>query len=374
MLEADGACFHGPAWDNTPEYPDTESKLLQSDMDEALALIAQLEALRSQMADDEAAVHASQLASNLRQDTVRLLRNVGTYLECELSVDCRIAAAKALTSKVSALLARLAQAHNPFRLFLQTTTDANAEKYLKAEHTAPERFSLMQDRLLRDYALSLPEEDLIVALGIDGHAAWGTLYDNLSGSVRAEVDLPDGKKAMGLAEVASLGQSESEAVRRAAWKATAAAWERNEEAVAAGLNALAGWRLIVSNRRSHKKPLHFLDMPLHQGRICRETLNAMLGAVDEARHLGRRSLKARAKLLGKQTMAPWDLSAPCPGSAVGTKKQTVSSPGSMDGYSLVGNRLCSLHNRRWRSRRECSAGVSLLSEAGKRSVNRACRS
>lgn len=302
----------GPAWDNTSEYPAVDSAALLADIDETQALITKLEELGRRLGDGEAAVRASQSASKLYLDAARLLGNVDAFLSCELSVDGKNAAAKALASRVRAVAARLGQAYNPFDLFLKTTTDAHAETYLQAEHTKPERFSLGQDRLLKDHALSLAEEDLILALGVDGISAWGTLYDNLSGSIRAEVSLPDGTKSMGLSEVQSLAQNESEAVRKAAWKATNAAWEKNEEAVAAGLNALAGWRHTVYRRRSQKKPLHFLDMPLHQSRIRRETLEAMLGAVHEARELGHRSLKAQARLLGKEAMAPWDLAAPVP--------------------------------------------------------------
>ncbi len=341
MLQPEDARYHGPAWDNTDEYPAIESQPLLADLDEVQALTTKLEALGRTLGDGAAAVTASQAASRLLQDAVRLLRNVDTYLSCELSVDAKNAAAKALASRARAITARLSQAYNPFELFLKTTTDANAEAYLSATHTAPERFSLGEDRKLKDFALSLPEEDLIIALGVDGIDAWGTLYDNLSGSIRCEVDLPDGKKPMGLAEVASLSQHESEAVRKAAWKATGAAWEKNEEAVAGGLNALAGWRHSVYQRRSHTKPLHFLDTPLHQSRIRKETLEAMMGAVHEARALGHRSLAAQAKLLGKDKMAPWDLFAPCP--KRGDAAQAAKKPTYAEALTMIADAYGSVH-------------------------------
>ena len=130
---ADDARYHGPAWDNTAEYTAVTSPALTADLDQVQALTASLEALGRNLGDGEAAVRASQSASKILLDAVRLLGNVETYLSCELSVDGKNAAAKALASKARAVSARLTQAYNPFDLFLKTTSDANAESYLKAE-------------------------------------------------------------------------------------------------------------------------------------------------------------------------------------------------------------------------------------------------
>lgn len=320
----DDSRYHGPAWDNSSEYPSLDSPLFVADLDQIQVLTSQLEDLGRKLGTDAAAVHACQTASLLLQDAVKLLGNVDAFLSCELSVDAKNAAAKVLASRVRALSSRLSQAYNPFELFLKTTTDENAAAYLSTPHTAPERFSLTEDRKLKDFTLSLPEEDLIVALGVDGIAAWATLYENLSGSIRCDVKLPTGAKQMGLAEAASFAQNDDESIRKAAWSAVNTAWEQNEDAVAAGLNSLAGWRQTIYKRRSTKRPLQVLDTPLHQNRLRKETLEAMMGAVHEARSLGHRSLATQAKLLGKQTMAPWDLFAPCPKKAPAAKKPTFA--------------------------------------------------
>src|SRR5690606_23847159 len=125
---------------------------------------------------------------------------------------------------------------------------------------------------------------------VNGPTAFGNLYDNISGTVQFELDLPEGKRKVGLAEAASMSQDPREEVRAAAWKGANKAWEGHEEAVAAGLNALAGWRLDLYKKRSHKAPVHFLDAPLHTSRISRATLDAMMNAVKEAAPLGRRAV------------------------------------------------------------------------------------
>ncbi len=323
-MAQDDTRYHGPAWDLSSEYTGVEAPQLAQDLDAATALIARLVTLGPQLSatDGEKAVGTCRQASSLYQDAVKLLQNVETYLSCELSVDARHGAAKASLSRVRQMWSSLKQSYNPFELFLKLTTDELVERYLSADHTAPERFQLMEERKLKEHALSLAEEDLIVALGTDGPEAWGTLYDNLSGTVQCEVN----GKTLGLAEAASLSQNEDESVRKAAFRGINAGWEKHEEAVASILNALSGWRHSVYKKRSAQKPMHFLDMPLHSGKIRRETLDAMMTAIGEAKELGQRSLRAQAKLLGKERLGPWDMFAPCPkkGAGDGWKKPTYA--------------------------------------------------
>jgi oligoendopeptidase F len=326
-MSLDNAQLAGPAWDLSEEYKGVGTPDFERDLEVVTKLTAELEAVSAKVAplvprataltpaEASAALPWSQEASRLYQEASKLLYNVEVFLSCELSVDAKNGAAKTLAGKTRQMGARLEQANNAVHQFLKLTDDAFVEKYLAAPHTAPERFLWKQERKLRDQALSVAEEDLTIALDVDGPSAWGTLYDNLSGAIVCSVELPadkGGTKKMGLAEAATLLQTPSEAERQAAFKAIGCAWEANEEPAAAILNALAGWRHTMYRRRSHTKPVHFLDAPLHSCRITRATLDAMMTAVKEGRPQGQRVLKLIAKVLGKETCAPWDLFAPCP--------------------------------------------------------------
>jgi oligoendopeptidase F len=54
--------------------------------------------------------------------------------------------------------------------------------------------------------------------------------------------------------------------RRQAWDGIRAAWVQHEEAAAAILNSISGWRLELNRRRALAagKPVHYLDTALHQ--------------------------------------------------------------------------------------------------------------
>lgn len=328
MTKLRPSAFQGPAWDNTSEYAALDAKEIAQDFDRAQALTAELlqvtsklkplvaKAERLEAREIESAVAWAQSAARLFEDAYVLLWNLDTYASCELSVDGRSSEAKGLAAKVRAASSKLAQAYNPVEQFLTLTSEQVVERYLASPRTAPERYHVQRQRLLRDHKLSLAEEELILALSVDGPTAWGTLYDNLSGSIVCTLDVaPPGDKerrTVGLAEAASLSQDSREEVRRAAFKAVQKGWETHEESVAAILNSLSGWRLELYKRRSHKKPLGFLDEPLHKGGLGRATLDAMMDAVVEVREKARHALRLQARLLGKERLAPWDLFAPCP--------------------------------------------------------------
>jgi len=117
---------------------------------------------------------------------------------------------------------------------------------------------------------------------------------------------------MGLAQAAGLMQKPDDTLRRNAWSAINSAWTEHEEACAAAINAIAGWRLELCSKRSGEKPVHFLDAPVHMNRITRPTLDSLLAAAEQFRPLAQRAAKLQAVCYGKDALGPWDNRAPAP--------------------------------------------------------------
>ena len=311
--------MQGTAWDNRSEYPGLASAALEADLALAASLIANLQehALLVAPSVGSAEISAAVLAS--AQEATRAFdraflaaHNARVFVDCEMAIDGRNLEAKAVSGRIEKLIASMNEAFKPVEQMLKLTSDDVVARFLAAPDVAAHRFSIGQGRKQRDFALSLPEESLIIALNVDGQQSWGKMYDAIATTIECRVALPDGPKTMGIAAAVSLYQSDSEPVRAAAYRAVQTGWLGHEESVAAVLNALAGWRLELMRKRSHSRPLHFLDVPLHDARIERSTLEAMMRAVDEAKVDARHALRVQAKLLGKDKLHPWDLFAPCP--------------------------------------------------------------
>lgn len=254
-----------------------------------------------------------------------LLNNLLTYAQLQLSTDSTQKATKEMLGQLKKLRAQLTQAYQPIEIFLKRTSDALFGHYLSHPAAQELAFQLTYERHNQDYLLSPEQENLITALSLDGHEAWGNLFTNLTSGLQADITDETGtSRPMGFAQLLSFLGGSDEPMRARAYQAIHRLCEQHQEAYAAILNALAGWRLEVCQRRSHTKPMDFLTMPLHMNRICAETLTAMLEAVRSRRDIGRQACRMHAQLMGKHKLDPWDMMASAP--SVGTEQTQIPFP------------------------------------------------
>lgn len=105
----------------------------------------------------------------------------------------------------------------------------------------------------------------------------------------------------------NLARDPDREVRRRAYEAELAAWERAALPIAAALNSIKGQVLTLNRRRGWASPL---DASLFDNGIDRATLDAMMTAAREFFPDFRRYLRAKARLLGVERLAWYDLFAP----------------------------------------------------------------
>lgn len=313
--------YHGPAWDLTSEYESVEAPGLEADLEEAGGILDRVEALNEDLAASKSNAGSRSLALEcareiyeLRQEASVLLDNISTYARCLLSVDSKDEAAQALLGRLKNVAKRAQQLGEPLRQFLLRADEPVITQFLEDPRTEAAAFEISQLRKLAPQTLPLAEENLITALGQDGVHAWGSLYGQLSGTLRCEVMRGNQPEAMGLAEAAALMSSRSLAERKAAWQGINDAWEVHEETCAASLNAIAGWRLELGRKRqpAGAEAIHFLDAPTHSSRISRRTLDTLMAVAEESRPLARRAARLQARAYGMKTIGPWDVRAPGP--------------------------------------------------------------
>ena len=307
--------------------PSLASAELQADMEAVRAGTADLELLCGKLSvesPDSNSAEALAAVAKTRSAVEALLRNVGTYANCVLSVDGSDAAAKQVAASVRAASSKLAQALNPHSLALKLCGAPLADAYVAL--VPADAFRVSHARKQRDLALPLGEENLLAAFAVDGHSAWGQLYTTLSSSVQCSVD----GEAMGVAKAAGLLSSSQREQRRAAWDAIRAAWRGHEEAAAASLNAQAGWRLELAARRGRAagRQVHYLEAALHSNRMNRKTLDAMMAAIKEAQPLGQRALRlqARSRLPPAAALRCWAALAPLTDSPLRPQARALAVP------------------------------------------------
>ncbi len=154
------------------------------------------------------------------------------------------------------------------------------------------------------YLLSDKEETVLAKMDLSGASAWSDLQSSLTSGVKVKY----GGEVITLSAVRNLAYSPDAEVRRKAFEAEIAAYDSIKEAVAFALNSIKLQVLTVCELRGYESPL---AKSLYQSRMKKETLDALLGAMNEYLPAFRKYLKAKAKALGHEGSLPfYDLFAP----------------------------------------------------------------
>jgi pepF/M3 family oligoendopeptidase len=308
-----------PHWDLSNVYPGLESDEFRSDTSQ---IKTQLEDLDQYLAaaqiakggpvPEDPTVLAETIAGYL--DRMNAIRRLGgtlrAYISSFVSTDSYNNTARKLMSELEPLMVQIQRQEVQFYGWIGTVAEQNGllRAALALEGPAREHeFIVTETAEQSRFLMSEAEEALAAELSLSGGMAWG----KLQGVVTSQLKVPferDGKmEELPITVLQNLRSNADEDLRRRAHEAEVAAWESVRESLAACLNGVKGTVVTLNKRRGRTDALH---EPIDQARIDRDTLEAMLGAMHDSFPMFRRYFRAKAKLLGKETMAWWDLFAP----------------------------------------------------------------
>lgn len=187
------------------------------------------------------------------------------------------------------------------------------------EHSASAKahaFMLKEAAEQSKYLMSEAEEGLAAELSLSGGNAWGKLQGTVTSQLSVDFELDGQAQKLPMPALINLRSHPDEATRRRAYESENAAWDSVRETLAACLNGVKGEAVTLNKRRGREDALH---SALDAARIDRPTLEAMLAAMETSFPTFRRYFKHKARLLGKEKLAWWDLFAP-----VGKSDKTFS--------------------------------------------------
>ncbi len=154
------------------------------------------------------------------------------------------------------------------------------------------------------YLLADGEETVFAKMNISGASAWSDLQSSLTSSVTVDYD---GKK-IPLSSARNLAYDNDATVRKNAYFAELNCYESIKDAVAFALNSIKLQVLSECELRGYESPL---QKTLYTSRMKKETLDALISAMEEYMPVFRKYLRAKAKALGHEGGLPWyDLFAP----------------------------------------------------------------
>ena len=189
------------------------------------------------------------------------------------------------------------------------------DKYLA---TLPDLDSVIgEDEMLQDYSYYLHElqksakhllsEEVETALGamdMSGGNAWSDLQGYLTSSVKVDYK----GETTTLSAIRNMAYDADPEVRKSAYEAELAAYDKIKDAICFSLNSIKMQDLSECKLRGHASPL---DKVLFNSKMQRATLDALLEAMKEYMPNFHSYLRAKAEYLGHKNGLPWyDLFAP----------------------------------------------------------------
>lgn len=308
------------SWDNTNIYLNFKDPTIESDLktiETNTKTLASKSAFYSQLIVQIENNNFSELYKNmeltkeltrLSLDSDILFYKLANYASTSTSVNALDYDAKALMDRVMQLSTTFTKAIKPMQICVQKSPVDFFSAYLDDPRTKELTYQLTKERKELDYLLSVNEEVLLTGFEQDGISAWGKLYQDISGSMKVNID----GKTVGLATANNYYSHADRTMREKAFRAINEGWKQNEISACAILNSINGWRNENFKVRSTKKPLHYLDKSCLISGITRETLDTLMQVTYDKRSVGQEILSMMANELKIEKLGPWDLMAPMP--------------------------------------------------------------
>lgn len=287
-------------WALDPIYKGLEDPAYEADMQAVEKLIAEF---AKEVKEAGTAEECAEKLLLLEEELVLKISRLGLYLSLRQSVEAENGEVMAQDSRLMKMYSQLmpftAAADKIFAKIEDVDALAKTSEVVK-EYT----FLLKQAKEHAKYLLSDDVEEIISAMDMTGGSAWDQLQSFLTSTVKVDYD----GKVVTLSEIRNMAYDADQAVRKSAYEAELACYEKIQDSIAFALNNIKNQVTFLCHKRGYESPL---AMTLKQSRMTKETLDAMLEAIKEYLPTFRKYLRKKAEMLGHENGLPfYELFAP----------------------------------------------------------------
>lgn len=309
-----------PQWDMSNVYPGLETDEFQQAITTFRTEVEDFEAFIEDkgiheggyVPDDVDEIAQMTLGFVERMNACALLEDtISAYLYGFVSTDSFNQLAKKKLSEHEITAIRLTRAYIYFQSWLRSALNGELDVEALIERE-PElnahRFYLEETYRLAKYRMSQAEETLASELSLSGGSAWQKLHSTVTSQLSVPFERDDEVEEVPMPALQNIRRYDpDESTRRRAFEAEIDAWHSAREPLAACLNGVKGEVNTLNDRRGREDSLH---ASLDQSRLDRESMEAMLESMVASFPEFRKYFKAKAKWLGKDKLAWWDVFVP----------------------------------------------------------------
>ncbi|MBO4418874.1 MAG: M3 family oligoendopeptidase [Oscillospiraceae bacterium] len=289
-------------WDLTPLYEGMETEKFRNDMKELTETVAAVNAFAAKLPEENRGAVLHQ-ALELQERITKLAIPLFEYAGLRSSVNTSDEEAVNAEAKLQKLLSETSAAQAALQAYVGKTE--NLEELIAADPFLGEYAYLL--RTMKDdakYTLDEKVEEALAKMNLSGGSAWGNLQAYLTSTVTADYR---GEK-IPLSAVRNLAYDADPQVRKDAYDAEVACYDKIKDGVCFALNSIKQQVTTEADMRKAGSPL---DMTLRASRMKKTTLDAMIQAIEEYLPVFWKYLRAKAGMLGYEGgLKWWDMFAP----------------------------------------------------------------
>lgn len=195
---------------------------------------------------------------------------------------------------------------------LATVIGNELDAELKEDPVLAEYLFIIKEMLEEQQHQMQPMEEALAAdLGRSGGDAWSRLQESVSSTASAIWNEETGEKKT-VIELRAMAYDGSREIRKRAYEKELEIWKQYEIPLAFSINGVKGSTITLNQRRNYSNTL---EHSILQSRITKKTLDSLISVMEESLPIFRDYLKLKAKALGVEKAAFYDMFAPISSSA-----------------------------------------------------------
>ncbi len=303
-----------PRWDLSNVYPGLESPDLQKDIEwvkdetESIKKLYQDELVSLDTSSSKERINQaiSTMVDKLNSLMIKAV-TINAFLHSYISTDSFNKQAARMGSQFDQVMVSIQKVNVLLEAWVGQFKDILPKVFAIGNSAGEHAFPITEMAEQSQYLMSEKEEILTSELSLSGSRAWGKLQGVVTSQKTVEFELDGETKTLPMPALINLHAHPEEDVRKRAYEAEMDAWESVKEPLAASMNGIKGWVNTLNDHRGRKDALH---QSLDQARIDRETLDAMMGAMENSFPVFRKYFKAKAARFGQEALPWWNVFAP----------------------------------------------------------------
>ena len=289
-------------WNLDPIYTGFDDPAFEADLATAKEKLAAFTAFTGTLAGAEPA-EALRTGIALEEELSQLAGKLGLFASLRQSANTRDGEAASQLGRLMAVYSGMAGPEAAFKDWASKLP--NLMELVAADEQLKD-YTFLFEKMADSSRYLLPGrgEEIMARMELSGGNAWADLQGYLTSTVPVSYN----GGTTNLSAIRNLAYDPDPAVRKAAYEAEIACYDRIKDSVAFALNSIKLETISDCQLRGYASPL---ERTLKGSDMKKETLDAMLGAMDEYLPKFWQYLKAKAKALGHENGLPWyDLFAP----------------------------------------------------------------